>query len=95
MKAREWLERGSAAADPFEALSNYWRGFNNLFAGKGNERDLISSFLRAQVNEQLAQELLDVNAEEAAVLLLHPTRNSHKSAIVGRISKAPSAEQGC
>ncbi len=72
MKAREWLERGAAAGNPFDALSNYWRGFNNLFAGRGQERDLISAFLSSRVNEQLAKALLDTNANEANFLLSQP-----------------------
>lgn len=70
--AREWLDRGAAAADPFDAFSNYWRGFNNLFAGRGQERDLISEFLRRGFTEQFAQELLDAHAEEATVLVSRP-----------------------
>lgn len=72
MKAREWLERGAAAGDSFDALSNYWRGFNNIFAGKGQERDLISHFLRTRVNEQFAQRVLGARAIDARVLLSQP-----------------------
>lgn len=72
MKAREWLERGSAATDSFEALSNYWRGFNNLFAGQGQERQLISAFLQSKFDEHFAQSLLNAHAKEAADLLSTP-----------------------
>ena len=72
VKAREWLERGVAAGDPFEALSNYWRGFNNLFAGKAKERELIADFLRARVDEAFADHLLGAHAGDAKVLLSHP-----------------------
>jgi hypothetical protein len=72
VKAREWLERGPAASDCFDALSNYWRGFNNLFAGQGAERDLISSFVRTRLDEKFAQELLGAHPDEAKVLLSHP-----------------------
>lgn len=72
MKAREWLARGAAAGDPFDALSNYWRGFNYLFAGKGQERELISVFLRARVDEQFARGLLDAHSNETTVLLSQP-----------------------
>lgn len=72
MKAREWLERGDVAADSFDALSNYWRGFNNLFAGHGQERDLISAFLRSQLDAQFAQALLDRHTQEVVDLISAP-----------------------
>lgn len=75
MKAREWLKRGEESADPFDALSNYWRGFNNLFAGRGQERDLISAFLRAHVDEQFAAALLGNHAQEAHTLLSQPVKD--------------------
>lgn len=70
--AREWLHRGAAASDAFDALSNYWRGFNSLYAGKGQERELISAFVRARADEQFAQRLLDAHTGESAVLLSQP-----------------------
>ena len=73
MKAREWLGRGDHATDPFDAFSNYWRGFNNLFAGRGSERELISVFLRSRIDEPFAQNLIDAQAKDArsvAALLL-------------------------
>ena len=72
MKAREWLERGADKQDSFDALSDYWRGFNNLFAGKGQDRDLISNFLRMWVDEHLAQSLIDDHAKEVQLLISQP-----------------------
>lgn len=72
MKAREWLERGAANGDSFDALSNYWRGFNGLFAGQNQERQLISAFLQSKLNEQFAQSLLGAHANEANELLSLP-----------------------
>lgn len=72
MKAREWLERGLASEDTFDALSNYWRGFNNLFAGHGNERRLISTYLQTKIDEQFAQSLLDAHVKESTDLLSTP-----------------------
>lgn len=72
MKAREWLKRGTDASDPFDALSNYWRGFNNLFNGNGRERELISTFIRAHINEEFARHLMDDNECSAQVLVLRP-----------------------
>lgn len=72
VKAREWLERGSAAGDSFDALSNYWKGFNNLFAGNGQERQLISAFLKSRLDEQFAKNILNEHAEEANDLLSTP-----------------------
>lgn len=72
MTAQEWLARGEFAADTFDALSNYWRGFNNLFAGRGQERQLISEFLRSKLDEQFAEELLDSHAQEVNNLMFMP-----------------------
>jgi hypothetical protein len=72
VKAREWLERGSASEDPFNALSNFWRGFNNLFAGQGKERQLISTYLQTKLDEQFAQSLLCAHSKEANELLSTP-----------------------
>lgn len=72
MKALEWLERGSSSDDPFNALSNYWRAFNNLFAGQGNERQLISLYLHKKVNDQFAWSLIDAYSKQADDLLSMP-----------------------
>ena len=72
MKAREWLKRGAAAGDPFDALSNHWRGFNNLFAGNGQERELISALLRTRLDEEFVQHLLGAQVADAQVLLSQP-----------------------
>ena len=59
MVAREWYVRGQAADDPFDALSNFWRGFNSLYfpqAG-GDERAKICSHLQANVDEAGAQQI--------------------------------------
>lgn len=72
MKAKEWWERGARETDSFDAFSNYWRGFNNLFAGSGKERDLISTFIRTQVDEPFALSLIEAQAENAQVLVRQP-----------------------
>lgn len=72
MKAHEWMARGAATTDSFDALSNYWRGFNNLFAGHGQERQLISAFLRLKLDEQFAQELLEAHTQEVNDLMSMP-----------------------
>lgn len=72
MKAREWLELGNASDSPFDALSNYWRGFNNLFAGRGKERTLISDYLRTKIDEKFAHDLLEEHSKAAKELLLMP-----------------------
>lgn len=96
LKACEWLERGDAAGDAFDALSNYWRGFNNLFAGRGQERLLISGFLQSKLDEQFAQNLLDVNAKEANDLLSTPVidmrgNGKDSSQYIEQFSAAPTA----
>lgn len=74
MKAREWLGRGKQMADPIDAFSNYWRGFNNLFSsvGSGQERDLIKSYLGAHITSEQSQEILDTNAANIDYLLSQP-----------------------
>jgi hypothetical protein len=72
LKAAEWLHRGHNTNDPFEGLSNYWRGFNNLFAGQRPERELISSFLRVQIDETFAQKLIEANAKDLVTLIQQP-----------------------
>ena len=74
MKAREWLERGKQMADPIDAFSSYWRGFNNLFSsiGRGQERDLIKSYLGTSITSEQAQEVLGTNAANIDYLLSQP-----------------------
>jgi hypothetical protein len=74
MKAREWHERGARAEDPFDALSNFWRGFNNLFftAGNGAERQKITAFLQGNVSEAGAVRLLSEYADCVDYLLSEP-----------------------
>lgn len=74
VKAREWLERGKQLADPIDAFSSYWRGFNNLFSsvGRGQERDLIKSYLDVHITREQSQEILDTNAANIDYLLSQP-----------------------
>jgi hypothetical protein len=72
MKAQEWLERGRQEKDPFNAFSNYWRGFNHLFSGNGGERNLIASYLDNSIDEQTAAELISRFSQESKVLLNTP-----------------------
>ncbi len=74
MKSREWLERGKQTAEPIDAFSNFWRGFNNLFSsvGPAQERDQIKSYLGANITPEQAQELLDTNGPNIDYLLSQP-----------------------
>lgn len=72
MKALEWFQIGKSSNNPFDAFSNYWRGFNNLFAGQGQERSLIADFLRSEIEEEFANYLLEEHAKEAKELILTP-----------------------
>lgn len=74
MKAREWHDRGKQAHDPIDALSNFWRGFNNLYfpLGAGQERDKIRLFLSERIAEANAQELLTAHAVGVDYLLSQP-----------------------
>lgn len=74
MKAREWLERGMNTMDPVDAFACFWRGFNNLFSsiGKGQERELIRTFLSNKLTGVQAHEILVSNAESVEYLLSQP-----------------------
>jgi len=74
VKAREWHERGKQAADPIDALASFWRGFNNLYyaVSNGQEREKIKLFLRNNVNEAKAQQLLASHAAQVNYLLSEP-----------------------
>jgi hypothetical protein len=74
VKARAWLERGKQMTDPIDAFSSYWRGFNNLFSsvGRGQERDLIKSYLGANITPEQAEEILHTNATNIDYLLSQP-----------------------
>ena len=65
MKAKEWLKRGKQAADPINALSDFWRGFNHVFfplagddekAKMQREGELLSRRLQ-RGNDDLNEEL--------------------------------------
>ena len=68
MVAREWYLRGLAADDAFDALSNYWRGFNSLYfpQARGDERAKILGYLQANVDKAGAQQILGRRREEVA-----------------------------
>jgi hypothetical protein len=74
MVAKEWYLRGQTAQDSFDSLSNYWRGFNHLYAPHlGNsERVKIREFLRLSINEAQAQEILKIYAAEIDYLISLP-----------------------
>ncbi len=74
MKAREWHERGKQATDPIEAFSSFWRAFNNLYFGvcHGQERVRIKFYLRGNVSEAAAQQLLASCAEQIDYLFSQP-----------------------
>lgn len=74
MKARKWLTRGQNTADPFNGLSEVWRGFNNLFfpvEGR-NEREKIKAFLVSKLSGDDASALLDKHKKQIAYLLARP-----------------------
>jgi hypothetical protein len=72
MKARAWLARGRGR-EPIDALTDFWRGFNNLFAGeKGQERSKIRSLLEGKLTGESAQALLERHGREMEYLLSQP-----------------------
>lgn len=74
MKAREWHERGKQAAAPIDALSDYWRGFNNLFFGvkAHTEREKIKRYISEKLSASQAGEILEKYKTEIDYLLSRP-----------------------
>ena len=71
MKARKWLQRSREAEDPIDGFSNAWRAFNHLYfpVDGNNERDKISQYLEAGVDEDAAARLIaDYNCEVSYLL---------------------------
>lgn len=75
MIAREWLELGRVEESPINKLTNYWRGFNNLYSTaqiRGNERDKIKGYLTSTVSHKDAQEILEIDIQALDYLLSQP-----------------------
>jgi len=77
VKAHEWYTRGIETSDPIEAFTNFWRGFNSLYAtiGKGDERKKIQAFLQNSICEVGALHLLSTHAGCIDYLLSEPVIN--------------------
>jgi hypothetical protein len=74
VKAHEWHQRGKKTSDPIDAFSNFWHGFNNLYAPmrKRNEREKIQTFLQDSICEERASHLLSTHAGCIDYLLSEP-----------------------
>jgi len=74
MKAQKWLARVKGTVDPFNRLSEAWRGFNNLFfpVRATNEREKIKSFLLSKTSANDASALMGMYKREIAYLLSKP-----------------------
>ena len=72
LKSKEWLDRGDNAQDAFGAFDDYWKGFNNCYAGKGPERQLIKNFLEHRIKEEDAKDLISQNSTGINYLLSEP-----------------------
>lgn len=74
MKARKWLERSQSTSDPFNALSEAWRGFNNLFyhAQGQPEREKIKAFLVSNLSNEAARAVLEKHKMQIDYLLSLP-----------------------
>lgn len=73
--AREWLERGNKATSSIDAFTDYWRGFNNLYAAARNrdaERNNIRRYLGQTVQEHVAREIITVDFKALEYLLSCP-----------------------
>jgi len=78
VKAKEWLERGRASSTPIDAFSNFWRGFNSLYAEvtkKGDERSRIRAFLKSNVSADLATQTIDAHPQALDYLISQPVKD--------------------
>ncbi len=73
MIAREWLERGANAQSPFEAFTNFWIAFNNLYGPDGaREIDRIVGFLSDNTTTTQASKVIQDHPDQIAYLLSEP-----------------------
>ena len=74
MKARKWLARSQSTADPFNGLTEVWRGFNNLFypAQGRDEREKIKAFIISKLSADDALAVLDKHKKGITYLLSKP-----------------------
>jgi hypothetical protein len=81
LSAREWIERGHAATDEFDAFANYWRAFNGMFADYPGEqeRHKIKECLSATTDESFASLLLAEQQENVKILLSRPVTDMRKN----------------
>jgi hypothetical protein len=70
VSARQWLDRGNAAQSPIDAFSDFWRGFNNLYAQ--TELTKVKAFLAARVLSEEAERILADHPRHVAYLLSQP-----------------------
>lgn len=74
MPAREWLERGMLAQSPIDALTDFWRGFNNLYGHTAGATELkrLQAFLTAKVSGLTATAILATQSDRIAYLISQP-----------------------
>jgi hypothetical protein len=72
--AREWLDRGMAAASPIDAFRDFWIGFNSLYASalKVPERAKIEIYLNAMVPVAVASQFIANHPTQIQYLLSQP-----------------------
>ena len=72
VRAREWLELGHVSTSSIDKVTNYWRGFNALYAAKRSDKDertKIRNYLEQTFSTLDAQEVLAVDDKALTILL--------------------------
>ena len=77
MPAHEWLQRGHASESPINAFTDFWRGFNNLYAITRGSSEVvrIRAFLGANVPSAVAARILGSHPQQVAYLLSQPVED--------------------
>lgn len=71
--AREWLDRGRNALSPFDALRDFWAGFNRLYGHNARPvRERIRAYLLANFRTDEAAAILASHVPELACLTKRP-----------------------
>ena len=74
MIPREWLDKGTNAQSPVDALADFWRAFNNLFSSATGRTDgeKIHRFLASQISAGDALRILTNHSRQTEYLTSRP-----------------------
>lgn len=74
MKASEWYSRGLSSTDSIDAMTNFWRAFNNQYSSSEgrDERIRIKEFLKANIFSDQAKGVIEKYPAEIEYLISRP-----------------------